>query len=121
MPHHDAHGSISPEMRACIEACTSCAEECTAMIEHCLKMGGAHADPSHITTMLDCAEICRTSANFMLRNSSLHTETCGVCAVVCRTCEESCRALDGPEMKECADECARCAESCEKMAGAHAG
>jgi len=31
--------------------------------------------------------------------------------------EESCRELDGEEMKRCAEECARCAESCETMSG----
>lgn len=120
MSHHESHRQSTADLRACIEACTSCAEECTSMIEHCLTRGGPHAESSHIATMLDCVDICRTSANFMLRNSSLHTEICGACAVVCRACEESCRALEGEMMKECADECARCAESCEKMAGAAA-
>jgi hypothetical protein len=30
--------------------------------------------------LLDCAEICQTAANFMLRNSELHSRTCAVCA-----------------------------------------
>ena len=108
---------MGADMKKCIEECQSCSSVCTETVRHCLDMGGRHAEAGHITTMLDCAEICRTSANFMLRHSALHTETCTACAVVCRACEASCRELDGPEMKRCAEECARCAESCERMAG----
>jgi hypothetical protein len=86
-------------------------------MHHCLHLGGAHAEAEHITTLLDCAEICRTSANFLLRMSSSHTETCRACAAVCHACDETCRKFDDAEMKRCADTCASCAESCEKMAG----
>ncbi len=117
MTHHTSHSGASEAMQECVDACLSCASVCTETLRHCLTMGGAHSEVGHITSMLDCAEICQTSANFMLRQSDSHSMTCGVCASVCRACEESCRALDGEEMKRCADECARCAESCEKMSG----
>ena len=117
MSHTSSHASMASGMKECIEACTSCSNVCTATMHHCLHMGGEHAEAGHITTLLDCAEICRTSADFLLRMSPLHTATCSVCATVCRACEESCRRLDGEEMKRCADECARCAKSCEEMAG----
>ena len=32
-------------------------------------MGGEHASRSHITTLSDCAQICATSAAFMMRGS----------------------------------------------------
>ena len=35
-----------------------------------------------VIVLLDCAEICQTSANFMLRGSPLHTNTCAACAIV---------------------------------------
>jgi hypothetical protein len=68
--------------------------------------------------LLDCAEICQTSANFMLRGSDLHQRTCAICAEVCRACAEDCeRMADGDKMMlECARQCRSCAESCERMA-----
>jgi hypothetical protein len=79
-------------------------------------MGGKHAEAGHIRLMLDCAEICQTSANFMLRRSEVHGRTCGVCAEVCRRCAEDCeRFSDDEQMTACAEMCRRCSSSCEEM------
>lgn len=56
-------------------------------------MGGRHAEDAHIQLLLDCAEICQTSANFMLRGSELHGRTCAVCADACQRCAASCRQM----------------------------
>lgn len=80
-----------------------------------------HSEPAHIRLMLDCAEICQTSANFMLRGSDLHASTCGVCAQVCEQCATDCdRMGDDAQMKACADMCRRCAETCRQMSMAMA-
>lgn len=111
---HDADA-----MRACIEICQSCHATCLATLQHCLQMGGAHADRAHIGALLDCAQACATSADFMLRGSDLHARTCAVCAEACQRCAESCRALDNdPQMHACLTACERCAESCRQMASA---
>ena len=106
------------DMRNCIEACQSCHEVCLETIEHCLTMGGKHAAPEHIRTLMDCAQICETSADFMLRGSDLHAHTCAACAAVCEACAVSCEQLGGAEMKRCAEECRRCADSCRAMSQA---
>lgn len=118
MAHHAAgHGSMSAGMQECIEECHDCHSVCLTTVRHCLEMGGEHAAPDHIVTLLDCSEICETSANFMERGSPLHGQTCRVCAAVCRACEEECRRMgDDEAMQRCADACRRCAESCERMA-----
>jgi hypothetical protein len=105
-------------MRDCIENCTNCHTICMETFAHCLQMGGSHAEADHIRTLLDCAEICATSANFMLRGSDLHPQVCGVCAAACERCAESCERLaSGDElMLRCAEMCRRCAESCRQMA-----
>ena len=82
--------------------------------------GDEHADPKHIRTLLDCAQACETSRDFMLRGSDLHSKTCGVCADACERCAESCERLGGEEMERCAEICRSCAESCHEMAGATA-
>ena len=106
------------QMRECIENCTQCHSVCTETAQHCLQMGGKHAEAAHIRLLLDCAEICQTSTDFMLRGSAKHTITCGACAEICLACAEECERI-GPEdrmMKHCADICRTCAESCRQMA-----
>jgi hypothetical protein len=109
---------ISSEMQQCIDECTRCHNTCLALVSHCLDRGGKHADPAHITLLLDCAEICQTSANFMLRGSERHHLTCGVCADICRACAEDCERMgqDDEMMQQCAEQCRRCQQSCERMA-----
>ena len=110
--------NLTAEMLGCIKYCTNCHSLCTVTAMHCLHLGGPHAAPEHIRLLLDCAQICRTSADFMLRGSPLHERTCGVCAEVCQQCAEDCERVGGgdQQMKQCADACRRCAESCRKMA-----
>ncbi|HEX3528136.1 MAG TPA: four-helix bundle copper-binding protein [Thermoanaerobaculia bacterium] len=112
----------SQEMDRCIDNCQECHEACLGLVDHCLRKGGRHAEADHIRLLLDCAEICTTSADFMIRGSALHTETCRACSEVCERCAEDCaRFTDDSAMKECADMCRRCAESCRQMAGAAVG
>lgn len=117
MPHHNMQ-----EMERCIDNCQECHEVCLRMVSHCLQKGGRHAEPSHIRLLLDCAEICETSANFMIRGSDLHVYTCGACSEACERCAEDCERLgDDAEMRRCAEVCRRCADSCRRMAGATLG
>jgi hypothetical protein len=105
------------EMRECIDACGECHAICIETAAHCLERGGEHARAAVIRALLDCAQICQTSADFMLRGSELHSETCSVCAEACERCAEACEALEGDEaMGACAEACRRCAASCQEMA-----
>jgi hypothetical protein len=102
-------------MRECVDHCLACHRICLQMaMNHCLETGGQHVEPPHFRLMMNCAEICQTSANFMLSGSDLHHLTCGVCAEVCRRCAEDCARVG--DMDECVRACRVCAESCEKMA-----
>lgn len=106
-------------MRECIDNCINCHAVCAETISHCLSMGGEHASPNHIKLLQDCAQICMTSADFMLRMSDYHPQTCGVCADICEACAEECEGMasgDGADfMQRCADACRKCAESCRRM------
>jgi hypothetical protein len=108
-------GTMSAELRRCIDNCADCHRVCVKTVQTCLRMGGSHAAPDHIRLLIDCAQICATSADFMTRGSPLHHLTCGACAEVCRQCAESCRKLGGDEMLACAEICDRCADSCARM------
>lgn len=114
-----AHRELSEEMQECISNCLDCHAVCTETISHCLSMGGEHASPEHIRLLQDCAQICVTSADFMLRNSDFHPQTCSVCANICEQCATACETMaNGDElMMDCAEVCRACAESCRSMSG----
>lgn len=117
----NAFKAMTDDVQMCIQNCTVCHQVCTQLINHCLSKGGEHMAPAHIRTLMDCAEICQTAANFMMRDSSLHTTVCRVCAEACRTCIESCEGISDldDQMKNCINICKQCAESCEKMSTRH--
>jgi hypothetical protein len=107
---------MTQKMQQCIDECQSCHALCVETTNHCLEQGGRHAEASHIRALLDCADACRTSADFMLRMSPLHAAVCRVCAEACEACAESCARFAGDElMRRCADACRRCASSCRQM------
>lgn len=117
--HDTMGGKRSSEMEACIEACRDCARTCTETVRYCLDMGGQHAEARHIALLLDCAQICQASADFMLRGSDLSGRICATCAEVCERCAESCEQFGDDEMmRACAAACRRCAESCRRMSAA---
>jgi hypothetical protein len=58
---------------------------------------------------MTCAEICQTSANFMLIGTRHHKHTCRECAEICQECARSCE--QGGGMDECVQACRRCALS----------
>lgn len=107
--------ALCADMQLCIDLCLRCYQTCTATaMRHCLEEGGRHVEPGHFRLMLACAEICRTSAHFLLMGVPHHTHTCADCAAICRQCADSCDKLDG--MAVCAGICRRCADACERMA-----
>lgn len=117
---HGTQHTMSQEMQDCISSCMTCHAVCLETIHHCLQMGGEHASAQHISLLQDCAQICATSADFMLRMSQFHSQTCAACAAVCEACAQECERMatgDGADfMQRCADACRRCAESCRRMA-----
>lgn len=113
MPHSQG---IDRNMKECIEECADCHEICTEAAQHLLAEG--EPEGRHVRLLLDCAQICATSADFMLRGSDLHGVTCGACAEVCDACAEACEeSSDDRLLRKCAEICRSCAESCRRMAG----
>jgi len=103
-------------MHEATNICWECRAICNeTLYNYCLKTGGEHVVEAHIKLMTDCIQICQTSADFMTRNSELHTAICNACADVCDSCAESCEKMEGEEMKRCAEACRRCAQSCRSM------
>ena len=105
------------EMTKCAQLCHDCQALCLQTIRHCLKLGGRHAAPEHMGLLVDCAELCETTAHYLLRESPLHARLCALCAEVCRQCADNCVQVGGDDaiLKPCAELCRRCAASCEHM------
>lgn len=117
-PEHSMHAMHAEHsMESCIQACNQCHQIClqTAM-NYCLNTGGKHVEPEHFRLIMSCAEICQTSANFQLSNSSFSNRLCAVCAEVCEACAADCRRIGG--MDECVQACENCSASCRQMASA---
>jgi hypothetical protein len=115
MSHHQ-----SSEMTKCIENCTECHNVCLETLQHCIEKGGKHGESEHLRLLQDCVDICRTSADFMLRGSSSHSDVCGICADICEECAQDCEQMaEDKQMKECAETCRRCARTCQEMASAN--
>lgn len=108
--------STTDDMQMCIQICLQCSQVCEQAVQYSLDQGGRYMEPRHIRQLQDCAEMCRVAANFMMRDSSLHMQTCRTCALVCWSTAADCeRFSDDATMKMCADICRRCAESCQQM------
>lgn len=104
-------------MKKCIDECESCHRMCLETVRYCLEKGGQHVAPEHLGLLIDCAEMCQTNANFMIRSSDVHHITCRACADICTKCAESCEAMaSDAQMKQCAERCRACAKSCKQMA-----
>ena len=107
--------AVDRDMQSCIDECLRCYQVCLATaMRHCLEEGGQHVEPQHFRLMMACAEICRTSAHFMLIGTPHHKHTCRECAEVCMECASDCERVGG--MDECVEACRSCAESCRRMA-----
>ena len=117
----DEH-NMKEEMTRCIQLCQDCHTLCIQMIGHCVKLGGRYAAPDHIRLLMDCAQMCATTADFMARESAVHDRLCGLCAELCRLCAESCQKAAGDDQlaNQCIDLCRRCAGSCERMSSKRA-
>jgi hypothetical protein len=109
----------SPEMQRCIEACRACHKTCLQLaMNQCLELEGKYLEPEHFRLLLNCAEICHTTANFMISRSHLHPLLCGVCAEVCAKCASSCEAVG--DMASCVQQCRDCSGHCRQIAEAAA-
>jgi hypothetical protein len=111
-----SENKINDEVQQCLDDSLDCYKICSKTTINCLSMGGKHAKSEHIQLLMDCAKICNTNADFIMRNSTYYPQTCGICADICDECGDECDKFDEDFMKECAEMCRRCAESCRELA-----
>jgi hypothetical protein len=111
------HSSSTEQAKqAYIVACNHCHQIClqTAM-NYRLETGGKYLEAKHFRLIMNCADICQTSANFQLSSSDFHHRLCKICTEVCEACSANCEKIGG--MDEYAEVCRECAVSCWQMVG----
>lgn len=92
--------------------CGKCREECLKALSYCLSTGGKHASAAHITTLMDCIDMCDVSSRLAARNSELAARICQICTDVCSRCAKSCEDLNDPNLKACVEMCKQCSQTC---------
>lgn len=113
----NAFKGYTQEMQVCIQNCTLAHQISEQTLAYCLTKGGVHNEARHLKTLIDCAQICMVSADFMSRDSKIHSSVCEVCAEACQACAASCdQFADDETLKLCADVCRQCEETCRQMA-----
>jgi hypothetical protein len=109
--------NLSVNMQECVDKLLECYKACSMCLQHCLAQGGKHVAHEHISLLLECSDICRTSAAFLMSESNFAHELCGICARVCDACADSCHFVDQMDldMQSCVEACRNSAESCRNM------
>lgn len=104
----DWAGPDTTLFRDCIDACNRC-------LAYCLRQGGGHAAFEHVRRLMDCLEVCITTADLAGRNSPVAPALVQVCAEVAEDCAQSCDQVGqgrDAELGRCAEECRDLAEWC---------
>lgn len=112
---------LSDEMRSGIAATTGCHNTCMEAVSYSLRQGGELAAQGHVLLLMDCADVCRTAADVLLRGTTMQMRVCALCADVCDICADHCaRFKDDGFMRACVDACRECAKACRQIAGSAA-
>lgn len=98
----------------CIASCRACQDSCTRMAS--LLPGKLVFHTDHFHLMLDCAQMCGATADFLIRDSAWHGAVCDMCARICKASAQSCE--HSGDMEECAQNCLTCAALCLQVAQA---
>src|SRR5436305_1560621 len=99
----------------CIDACVDCHQVCVETVSHALQRRGDEAHLLHVRLLIDCAQVCDTTRDLMLRSSDFAHQLCALCAEVCERCAASCDRVGGEAMARCAKACRTCAEACRSV------
>lgn len=104
------------DLRAAFLACLRAHEACEAAVTQVLR-GEDGAVDERVGTLLDCADVCRTTARHIRHASPLLRGTAGVAAELCERAAEACAALaSAPAMLTYAEACRRSAACCRRVA-----
>lgn len=108
--------TLSRQMMKGLQDCTACHDVCLETMDYCLTRGGDFAEPSFQRLVADCAQICRTTADFVTRGSEFFAAAAALCVEVCERCENACERLGDAQLVECAEACRAASATCREIA-----
>jgi hypothetical protein len=96
-----------------VDVLLECAATCEWCADQCLNEDQLKKLIDCIRTDRDCATICRSSAELLIRDSKYSAQVIDICEQVCRDCAEECEKHEHDHCRACADACRRCEEVCK--------
>ncbi|WP_044198529.1 four-helix bundle copper-binding protein [Dyadobacter tibetensis] len=112
---------INQDIQKIIEACSDCAVSCSNCASSCLQEENVADMVTCIQLDLECAALCRSTAELLSLGSGFSAHLCRICADACVACATECEkhAEMGMEhCRRCAQACRNCAQACEEIATA---
>lgn len=110
------HTTMVMTISQCVDECLKCHRICLDTATQCLLIGGDLAAPERVRLLYDAAQICQMAADFILRKSLFHLQSCELCAEICERVVDSCEDLiDDRLMHTCSQAARRCAAACREM------
>lgn len=100
----------------CIDACYRCADACDHCSVACLSEDNVKEMERCIRLDMDCAAVCRLTAEVMARESECHILVCRLCEKICTACAEESGKHQHEHCQNCAQQCRECAQLCQQMA-----
>lgn len=101
---------------ALIETLNDCGAVCEMCATACLREENVKILAKCIELDRDCADICRTAAALLRRDSTIAHQYLLLCEEICRMCAKECmKHTSMRHCKECGEECLRCAEACHEL------
>ena len=104
-------------MDDCVALCIASHRSCLTSARHVMGQPQLRAPAQLVALLQDCAELCQTTANSMLRGAPTHTLLCRACADLCEACAQACDAFKNDAvLTRCAATCRERGAACRRMA-----
>ena len=102
-------GDTAHHLQVVLDACDDCAVACM----HCLaEMASIASSNQCPTCCVECAAVCRITADAIARNSPNADQFRLLCAQVCNWCASECEVHSRDHCLACAEACRKCAAAC---------
>ena len=100
---------LANQIQDCTQDCLNSHVTCMDTAMSVMQQGGK---PDMVRLLLDCAEICQTSAHFMIRDSEVQGYANQACAEISTRCAECCMQ-EG--LTDCGNACRATANSTQQI------
>ncbi|MDQ3192498.1 MAG: four-helix bundle copper-binding protein [Bacteroidota bacterium] len=101
--------------RNLVEMINKCASECDYCASACLNEENVKHLAKCIKMNLLCADICRTTAIFIARETEHAEHIIKECTEICELCAKECAKHETEHCKKCSEVCSNCADQCKKV------